>query len=473
MIPTLLTALLAASPATSTEITVYNQGFALVKENRNLNLKAGRQTFQVEDVAQLIEPTSVAIRSITAPGSFSVLEQNYQFDLISVHAILEKAVGQKVTFTRALPNGAKEVITGTLMSSPTAIVNTGEMTYNGMVIKADDGRILLNPSGEISVDSLPDGLISKPTLLWDIDAQKAGANTVELSYLTQGISWKCDYVLALDKAGNLGDLRGWVTLDNRSGANYVNSKLKLLAGDVQRAQNQYAAPARAAEMDAMKADSGFAQEQFSDYHLYTLGRPATIKNKEIKQVSLLEAFGVKVKKELVVDAMNGYGRGFRPNEGVYGNGSFKPVINIVFQNSLENKMGMPLPMGVFKVFQTDSSGSLQMLGEDRIDHTPKNEKVTITVGTAFDVIVERKRTAFSWIRSGNDVHGSRETFEIEVRNRKETADTVSVVERFFGEYTISKNSHPFNKRDANTIVFPIQAAADSVQKVTYTVETRW
>jgi hypothetical protein len=434
MIPTLLTALLAANPATSTEITVYNQGFALVKENRNLNLRAGRQTFQVEDVAQLIEPTSVAIRSITAPGSFSVLEQNYQFDLISVQAILEKAVGQKVTFTRALPNGAKEVITGTLMSSPTAIVNTGEMTYNGMVIKADDGRILLNPSGEISVDSLPDGLISKPTLLWDIDAQKAGANTVELSYLTQGISWKCDYVLALDKAGNLGDLRGWV---------------------------------------AMKADSGFAQEQFSDYHLYTLGRPATIKNREIKQVSLLEAFGVKVKKELVVDAMNGYGRGFRPNEGVYGNGSFKPVINIVFQNSLENKMGMPLPMGVFKVFQTDSSGSLQMLGEDRIDHTPKNEKVTITVGTAFDVIVERKRTAFSWIRSGNDVHGSRETFEIEVRNRKETADTVSVVERFFGEYTISKNSHPFNKRDANTIVFPIQVAADSVQKVTYTVETRW
>jgi hypothetical protein len=238
-------------------------------------------------------------------------------------------------------------------------------------------------------------------------------------------------------------------------------------------QNQYAAPARAAEMDAMKADSGFAQEQFSDYHLYTLGRPATIKNREIKQVSLLEAFGVKVKKELVVDAMNGYGRGFRPNEGVYGNGSFKPVINIVFQNSLENKMGMPLPMGIFKVFQTDSSGSLQMLGEDRIDHTPKNEKVTITVGTAFDVIVERKRTAFSWIRSGNDVHGSRETFEIEVRNRKETADTVSVVERFFGEYTISKNSHPFNKRDANTIVFPIQVAADSVQKVTYTVETRW
>lgn len=473
MILTLLTALLAASPATATEITVYNQGFALVKENRNLTLKAGRQTFQVEDVAQMIEPTSVSIRSLTAPGSFSVLEQNYQFDLISVQAILEKAVGQKVTFTRTSPIGAKEVITGTLMSSPTAIVNTGEMTYNGMVIKADDGRILLNPSGEISVDSLPDGLISKPTLLWDIEAQKAGSNTVELSYLTQGISWKCDYVLALDKEGNLGDLRGWVTLDNRSGANYVNSKLKLLAGDVQRVQNNYAAPARAAEADAMKAESGFAEEQFSDYHLYTLGRPATIKNKEIKQVSLLEAFGIKVKKELVVDAMNGYGRGFRPNEGVYGNGSFKPAINITFQNSKENKMGMPLPMGILKVFQTDSSGSLQMLGEDRVDHTPKNEKITINVGTAFDVIVERKRTAFSWIRSGKDTVGSRESFEIEVRNRKETADTVTVVERFFGEFAISKNSHPFNKRDANTIVFPIQVAADSVQKVTYTVETRW
>lgn len=463
MIHAALIAAIASGP-NAIELTVYNQGFALVKETRAIDLREGRQLVNVEDVAERIEPSSVAIKSLSAPGSFTVLEQNYQYDLIGVQAILNKAVGHKITLHRVLPNGQKEIIRGTLLSTPA----------NGMVVQADDGRILLNPSGEVTVDSLPEGLISKPTLVWDLESNKAGSNTIELSYLTQGIGWTCDYVMALDKDGSQGDFKGWVQLDNQSGASFNNATLKLLAGEVQRTlrspATRGAAYGGSPEM-AMSKDS-FAEEQFSDYHLYTLQRPATVKNRETKQVSLLESFMVPVRKKLILDPMRAY-NGWRPQEGEVGTGIMKPQIRIEFKNDEKSHMGMPLPQGTVKVYQRDRTGSLQLLGEDAIQHTPKNELISLVVGRAFDVLGERKRTKFEYVRDGNRVRGANETFEIELRNRKETADSVTAIERYWGEYKVTNASMPYEQLDSNTFQFVVPLKANEVRKITFTVESRW
>ncbi len=464
-----------------TELTIYNQGFALIKETRTMRLKMGRQTVAVEDVAQMIEPSSVAIRSLSSPGSFEVLEQNYQYDLISSAAILNKAVGGRVIFNRVLPNGAKERIAGTLLSAPTVIVGDAEgnhqQTYNGMVIRTDDGRILLDPSGEIEVASIPDGLISKPTLLWDLQSESAGDNRVELSYLSKGMSWAADYVLSLDKAGKLGSFKGWVTLNNQSGASFREAKLKLLAGDVQRVANMPQGGMAGGGYRALEsaAKDNFQQEQFADYHLYTMTRPATVRNKEMKQVSLLEAVDVPVTKKLVIDAMRVY-PGYRPSEGEVGTGKIKPQIRIEFKNDKASKLGMPLPMGRIKVFQRDSTGSVQMLGEEQIDHTPKDENLSLVVGHAFDIVAERKRTAFAYIRDAadkNHIRGARETFVIEVRNRKETSENVTIIERHYGEFKIVENNTDFTKLDSDTIEFNVVLKANEIRKVIYTVESYW
>lgn len=477
-ITTLALATLAiAGQPQGTELTVYNQGFALVKERRTLDLKSGVQQVAVEDVAQLIEANSVAIKSVSKPGSFTVLEQNYQYDLISVQAILNKAVGQEIVFNRVNPDGKKERIVGMLMSAPTSVVSNANggsgATWNGMVVRTSDGRILLNPSGEVEVSSIPEGMISKPTLMWEVDSDRAGKNDVELSYITQGMSWKCDYVLALDGAGKLGDFKGWVTMTNNSGATYTGAKLKLLAGEVFRDQGRFGGGGRGGAMEMMdKAASGnFQEEQFSEYHLYTMQRPASVRNNEIKQLSLLEAVNVPVSKKLVIDANRGYWQ-FQPGEGMVGTGVIKPLVLIEFKNDEASHLGMPLPMGSIKVFQRDKSDSLQMIGEASIQHTPKNEKLSLPVGRAFDVVAERKRTDFHWLGNSSS-RGCVETFEIEVRNRKETAETVHVFERPWLQWKVTEQNMPFEKLDSNTLDFVVELKPNETRKVVYTVETRW
>jgi len=464
---------LSSVAAGGTEVTIYNQGFGLVKESRVFDLRQGRQTVSVEDVAAMIEPSSVGIKSLTDANSFEVLEQNYQYDLINPQAILNKSVGQKVRLIRTIGN-QRDVLEGTLMSSPTAIVGTpdggSQQTYNGMVIKTDDGRIVLDPTGEVEVKSIPDGLISKPTLLWDLQADKAGQNNVELSYLTQGINWNADYVLTLDGVGE-ADLKGWVTVNNQSGATFKDAKLKLLAGDVQRlmrAPATFGGRGGGGAMDMAKAANGFAEEGLFEYHLYTLQRPATIRNREIKQLSLLEGKGIKVEKKLVIDALRDYGV-YYPQEGEVGTGNIKPVVRVEFVNSKENGLGMPLPKGKFKVYQRDKSGSVQMLGEDEIDHTPKDERLSLVVGKSFDIVASRKRLNYKRI---ND-RTFEETFEIEVRNRKDTADSVYLLERHYGDWKVTDKSMDFQKLDAMTMQFIVKLKAGEVQKVTYTIRTTW
>lgn len=472
-----LGAVLSAGLPQNTEITVYNGGFALVKEQRVLRLKPGQQQVAVEDVAQMIEANSVGIRSLSDPGSFSVLEQNYQYDLISVAAILQKAVGKEIVFNRVLPNGSRERIVGTLMSAPTNVVgdaNGGQNTvWNGMVVRTSDGRILLNPSGEVEVSSIPEGLISKPTLMWEVDATKGGENNVELSYLTRGMSWKCDYVLSLDNQGKIGDFKGWVTMTNNSGASFKETKLKLLAGEVNRAvENQPGGFGGGRVRDAMtkSAENQFSEEQFAEYHLYTMQRPATVRNNEIKQLSLVDVVRVPVTKKLVIDSMRGWGT-YYPSEGEVGSGPLKPLFLVEFKNDEASHLGMPLPMGAVKVFQRDKSDSVQLLGEASIEHTPRNEKLSLPVGRSFDIVAERKRTNFRWLGTSN--RGCVETFEIEIRNRKESAETVHVIERHWGDWKVTDKNLDFKKLDSESMEFVVELKANEVRKVVYTVETRW
>jgi hypothetical protein len=464
---------LAQTASAPTEVTVYNGGFGFVKEVRTLNLQKGIQTVPIEDVAAQIETNSVGIRSLTDPNSFAVLEQNYQFDLINAMAILNKAVGGTIRLHRVLPNGTKEVLEGTLMSSPTAIVNTGDggsgMTYNGMVLKTADGRIFLNPSGEIEVQSIPEGMISRPTLLWMLDSDRAGPNQVELSYLTQGMSWASDYVMTIDGAGK-ADFRGWVTLVNNCGKSFKDARLKLIAGDVLRAQPQNAgfAGGRGGGGFDRKAAESFQEESLFEYHLYTLQRPATVRNNEQKQVSLLEASGIPYEKKLIVDSMLNFGM-YYPSEGEVGTGDIKPLVKVEFVNKKDYGLGVPLPKGRVKVYQRDKSGSVQMVGEDNIDHTPKDERVSLTVGRSFDIRATRKRTNFKRI----DYRSFEETFEIEVRNRKEVADKVYVYERHYAEWEIPKTSMEYTKLDSQTMQYLVELKANETKTITYTVITRW
>jgi len=468
---TMLTAGLSLATApTSTEVTVYNQGFGLVKELRTLNLKQGRQTVAIEDVASMIEPTSVGIRSLTDPNGLDVLEQNYQYDLISPLAILNKSVGQKVTFIRTIGT-TKDTLTGTLLSAPTAIVGTtdgNQSTYNGLVIKTDDGRIVLDPTGEIQVNSIPDGLISKPTLLWDLESAKGGDNQVELSYITQGISWRADYVLNLTPDNKTADLRGWVTMDNQSGATFRDAKLKLLAGDVNRAQPNAVAPREMMfkAASAGRGGAGFEEEALFEYHLYTLQRPATIKNREIKPLSLLERKGVKVQKNLNVNFT--FCRQV-PSESGDGSAKLNPSVELEFKNTQENGLGIPIPKGILKVYQTDKSGSVQMLGEDNIDHTARNESIKLKVGRAFDVVANRKRTDFKRLSD----RSFRQTFEIEVRNRKQTDETVTVIESAYGQWKVVSKNTEFTKLSNERLQFIVKLAPDETKKIVYTIETTW
>lgn len=467
----LTTALSFAISAASAgpEVTVYNQGFGLIKESRSLTLKAGRQEIGVENVAAQIEPETVSIKLLSG-AKFSVLEQNYRYDLISPRAILSKSIGAKVRLIRTIA-GQRDVLDGTLLSAPSDVPVdpvTGLQSFPGLVIKANDGRIILDPVGEIEVSEVPSGLISRPTLFWDLEAQ-AGVANVELSYVTQGISWKSDYVLTLTEGGQ-SDLQGWVTIDNQSGTSYTDAKIKLLAGEVNRPAPAPQGPGgggAAFAMEVRKAQS-FAEESLFEYHLYTLQRPSTIQNREKKQLSLLEGNGVPYKKRIILDALRQYGR-YLPSEGEVGTGKLSPLVKVEFQNDEKSNLGMPLPAGRVRVYQRDKSGSVQLLGEDNIDHTPRNEKVSLNVGRSFDVVGERKRTNFD--RLGQN--STRESYTVEVRNRKAVPETVFLIERAWGDWKVTQKSAEFVKLDANAFQFEVKLGPNEVKKVTYTIETRW
>jgi hypothetical protein len=469
MIGTFVAAMIASSPPRA-ELTVYNQGFGLVKEVRVLNLRRGRQSVAITDVASGIEPTSVGFHSLSSSSGFRVHEQNYQYDLISTDAILSKSVGQRVRFERSF-GGHKEMLEGTLLNGPKSgsgdSFEQANPDNHGLVIRTIDGRIIMDPGGDIEVEQIPAGLIGEPTLLWEVESETAHVDNVELSYITNGLSWSADYVLSLDGFGR-ADLQGWVSIDNKSGATWKDATLKLLAGDVHRINE--AMPVASSEAKAISAfarrSTGFEEESLFEYHLYTLQRPATVRNNETKQLSLLTGHNIPIRKRLIVDSIGGR---YCPSEGEIGTGAVMPQVRLEFRNDKASGLGMPLPKGKIMVTQRDKSGSVQLLGEDNIGHTPKNELVSIDVGKSFDVVSFRRRLAFKHL--GPQEY--REEFEVELRNRKDNPQSVEVFERHYGDWRITRKSQDFVKPDSNTALFTVSLKPNEVKKVTYTVETKW
>ncbi len=465
----LLLSVTAIAAPDSVSLTVYNDNFALIRENRTIKLDKGITSINIEDVASMIDPTSILFKSLTSPNGVSILEQNYKFDLISPESILNKSIGQRVTFTNFDENGKPYKTTGILLN---------EGGSGNAVIKTDDGKLVLRPTGQISLEKMPEGLISKPTLNWLISTEQPGENKTELSYITSGLRWNADYVVLVNKDDTKVDLAGWVTMGNQSGATYKDAKLTLMAGDVRRIQPQqlyqesmmmdYVAKAAPAPQ--------FQEKSFFEYHMYTMERPTTIANNETKQLSLLNADAASVQKEMIYDGRGDWfknwwypGRTGEPGGGYDTSTYHKVNVVLVLENSKANNMGMPLPKGKVRVYKLDDNGSQQFIGEDSIDHTPKDEKIRLYIGDAFDVIGEYKRTNYSKI-ADNVIE---ESFEVKIKNHKETPVDVKVMDHAWGDWKITQSNIESTKKDATTIEFPVNVPANGEKTITYTIRVTW
>ncbi|WP_420130660.1 DUF4139 domain-containing protein [Longimicrobium sp.] len=460
----------------SVSLTVYNQGFAIVRERRDVALAAGMNRVRYQDVAQLIEPATVSIQSASVPGGVSVREQNYQYDLIGTQAILEKSVGRTVRFRRVLPGGGVEVVEGTLLSAPS----------QGIVVRTTDGRLLLNPEGAVEVAEMPGGLISRPSLFWLLQSARAGTQTLDVSYLTQGIGWSADYVAVIDSAEASVDLTGWVTLNNRSGTTYPEAQLQLLAGNVRRVTPMMARRAGQVTLDDIVVTAAppppqFAEEAFFEYHLYTLDGRTTLANNETKQMTLLSAADAGVTRQLVFDSQRHWGWYAQPGAG-FRTEDVRGAVMLQLRNSQSNRMGMPLPAGVVRLYKADARGNLQFLGEDRIEHTPRDEMVRLYVGDAFDVVATRRTVTERQLRldrEGREIpdeggmcrgcrHAWEFTQEIVVRNRKDSPADVLLTEHLGTQWRLMSQSHPHRRSDASTLEFELRVPARAEVTVTYT-----
>jgi hypothetical protein len=437
-------------------LTVYNSNFALVREERRLALGTGRVALAYEDVSAHVQPATVHLRSLDAADALSVLEQNYRYDLLTPETLLKKYVGRRLKVARYNEKlGQDEVKDAELL----AVENGPVLRIDGEVVTGDVGRFIF--------PELPASLLARPTLVWLLDSTRA-EQKVELSYLSANLSWSADYVLVLDASDAKGDLSGWVTLDNQSGTSFPGAQLSLVAGDVQRVAPP-PPPMPFAEAEQSLADGaaggGFSQEALFEYHLYTLERPADVLDKEQKQVSLLEAHGIEVKKKLVFRGtaygMRTYWRDETKNQ--------KVSAFVMLENSEQKGLGLPLPAGVVRVYKADSAGAQQFIGEDRIDHTPRDEEIEVKLGESFDVVGDRRQTSWKALSKCS----GESAWQVDLRNHKDAAARVEVLEATNGDYEVVESSHPVLRRDAQSFAFEVDVPARGAVKVTYRVRVRW
>ena len=444
----------------SVNITVYNSNLGLVRETRRLTLPSGRIALRFADVTALIRPETVHLASPTAPSSLRILEQNYQYDLLNPAKLLDKFVGREITLVlRRYQNNTEsfEPVQATLLSN------------NGGQVWRINGQIVINPSNiaEMRFPDLPKNLVATPTLVWDLDNRESAVQTVEASYLTGGMNWRADYVLLVDAADAKGDMQGWVTLTNGSGATFEDARLQLVAGDVNRVSDQRTyGVADSMLRKEVASESEFKEQGFFEYHLYTLQRPTTIRDNETKQVSLLEAAGFEVKKEFVLNGQRYYytsynnpGQPIKEKVGVY----------IQFRNSQQNKLGMPLPAGTVRLYKKDDKGNQQFIGEDRIDHTPKDEDVRVKVGDAFDIVAERKQTDYKVIARNVYEYA----YEIKIRNHKDGPVTIVVNEPIGGDWEMISSTFEAKKTAAFAAQFNFPVAKDGEATLSYRVRVRY
>lgn len=448
------------SDQSAVAVTIYNQDLALVKDQRSISLKAGENTIAFRGVSGSIRPETAILVNTEHPGSIQIVEQNFDYDLLTPSSLLNKFLGQKVSFISTNPATGQETREQATVLS----------TQNGVVLKIGD-RIETNPPGRFVFPSLPANLRDLPTLLTTVKSEQAGQQMLELAYLTGGLGWKADYVAKLSGDESRIDLQGWVTLNNQSGTTYNNARLQLVAGDVNRVQNQ---PRMMMKAEMVMADSiaepMMSEESLLDYHLYSLSRTTTLENKQTKQVSLLAAASVPVTKEYVLRG-GGYYYQSRYSEAAH---KEKIEVFLALKNKKENGLGMPLPKGVVRVYKEDRNGSAQFVGEDRIDHTPELGSIDLKLGNAFDVTATRVQTDFRKMQAGPGFHNAyRSSYEIEIHNAKTTPVLVSVREGMPGNWKITRESQKSKKLAASLAEWAVEVPAKDSKTLVYTVEVHF
>lgn len=445
-------------------------GYGVVRNVRAVELPFKNNILKFGNVAAYLDPTTVQFKSLTDPKGTKVSEQNYQFDLVSQSKLLQKYINKEIEVERRVGDTI-ETLKGTLLSS-----------QNGQIMVQTSKGIISANATEAKLPELKDGLMTKPTLVWEIATNKTGKHDAEVSYQTDGITWWADYNLTYTegKDANSGtvDLNSWVSILNQSGATYNKAKLKLMAGDVNRVQPRGGArPMMAkAEMayDAAAPAPAFAEKAFFEYHLYTLNRPATLPDNSTKQLELVpSATNVPVEKLLVYKGQEmNYGGGIITDQYYGAQGNKKVEVVLKLANKKENGLGAPLPAGRIRVNQKDDDGSLEFIGENVIDHTARNEELLIKLGNAFDVVGERKQTNY-FVDSTRKV--IEEEFEIKIRNQKKLPAKIRVVENLYrgANWDITSKSDDFTKENSNTIYFDVNVPAEKEKVIKYKVKYTW
>jgi len=429
-------------------VTVYNQNLGVVKDIREIDISSGLSEIRITDVAQQIDPTSVHIKL-----DGEVLEQNYQYDLVSLDKILKKFVNQNIR----LISETNEIVEGKLLSAIGGQI---------VIVKPEGGLIMLPNVGKyrFSVDYLPNGLITQPTLVWNVNSNSSGKQDVEISYQTGGMNWHAEYVAVLNEDDTELELNSWVSIDNQSGTAYENAKLKLVAGDVNLIQDGYLPQRGVNEMMSLKngvSDQQFQEKSFFEYHIYNLQRPTTLSNNETKQISLFEAENVAAKKKYFYGSLNNR---WNWNQG----GNKKVAVIVEFENSEEYGLGVPMPKGKIRVYKSDGE-SIEFVGEDMIDHTTKKEKVKLKIGEAFDIVAEEVQTENKQIST----KVWEQEFEITFKNRK-NEDIVIEVERNLGtNWEILNSSISYKKKDAFNVTFDVPVKKDSETVLKFKVRYRY
>jgi len=447
------------SDQTDLAVTVYNSNIALIRDVRQLQLPPGAFRLKFMDIAATVNPATVHFRSLTEPEKLRVLEQNYEYDLLEPAKLLNKYVGKEVTLERSyMDNGTtkREEIKGILLAN-----------NNGPVWRIGNDIVTGVYGDTYRFPEVPANLYDRPTLLMSLENSGARRQTIEASYLANSLSWNADYVLTVGRDDKAADLDGWVTLTNNSGTAFHNAKLQLVAGDL----NRVPAATNAVRMETLAksqlaAAPQFQQENFSEYHLYSLGRRTSVEDKETKQISLLEGSGVPVQKLFVVNGQSFYYR----SQLAPGAPAKDPVqVFYKFKNEEKAGLGIPLPAGNVRVYQQDSKGGVLFVGEDHIDHTPKDEFVTVKIGNAFDVVSERKQTDFKKI--ADRVYEME--YSITLRNHKDIPINVQVNEPIGGDWEMLSSTFPATKAAAFAAQFIVPVKANGEAVLTYRVRVKW
>lgn len=425
-------------------VTIYNNDLALIRELRDLHIGPGTTELSYVDVAAKIRPTSVHFKSLTSPHKLAILEQNFEYDLVSAGKIMKKYLDQAIQIVTK----QGDVFEGTLLSAESS----------NIVLKTKAGEIKIIQDDIIqyfNLPELPEGLITRPTLVWLVNNKGSKNQKTEISYLTSGMQWQAEYVGVVDNHDKAMEFSGWVSIQNNCGNTYEDAKVKLIAGDVHTIEEtkRYRIP-RAAKLEALAAEPQFEEKAFFEYHLYTLNRQTNLKNNQTKQLSLFPQTTAQTKKVYIYD-----GQRYKQ----------KVRVNLEFQNTKKSGLGLPLPKGKVRVYKKDSDGAQEFIGEDQIDHTPADETVRVYLGNAFDIVGERKKISSKKI-------GSRvreDTYQINLRNHKKSKVDIVVMEHFWGDWEIIQKSHAFKRKDAYTAEAVVTVPEDGEVEIDLTVRMKW